>query len=364
MMFRRMLLLLVVLLLSQCDDGPLVEREIGYKGKARANPYLAFERYVQEHHQEDVKTQATWPELDYTTSMVIFTAEQLESRFSIDQVDEWVQDGGHAVILLDRASLYQHDWALGSADPKLSEPLTSWAEKMSVKVESGASEQTYSKAQIRRSVYQVDLRSHVSLKDAQQISRPLISLERGDGTVTWVADAGLLRNRWIDQKQHIEVIDNILYWRRDGDIVFLRGVGISFFGLLWQKAWMPLIGLGVVVAAWLLRHFPRFGPMQSVSREDEIRAYDHHLEMIGDFHWRLDRGASLLEPLRAEAQELCYHWQVKHDRLDDRLFDVMASRAEIPVERVERAMTDPHPRDNLIFTRIVADLQLIRKAFA
>lgn len=353
----------VALLLVQCDSGRIEEREIGYKGKARANPYLAFERYVKESQGREMQVQSHWPELSYEQSMILFTAEQLESRFSVDKLNEWVQEGGHAVILMDRASLYQNDWSIRYATPEISEALIGWAKEMAVAVET-SSEQNHSKAEFLGDGYEVDLHGKVLLRGPDQKAQPVISLELGDGTVTWVADAALLRNRWIAEKEHIDLIDAMLEWRRDGEIVFLRGVGISFFGLLWRHAWMPLIGLAVVLGAWLMRHLPRFGPMQAVLREDEIRAYDHHLEMIGDFHWRLDRGASLLEPLRAEAQELCYHWQAKHGRLDEGLFDVMASRAEIPVERVERAMTDLNARDNLIFTRMVADLQSIRKAFA
>jgi hypothetical protein len=363
MIARWFMILAGVLFLVQCDGGRVEEREIGYKGKARTNPYLAFERYVQESQGQEIKVQSHWPELGYDQSMILFTAEQLESRFSVDKLDEWVRDGGHAVILMDRASLYQNDWATRPVTPEISEALIEWAKEMEVEVET-SSGQNHSKAEFLGDGYEVDLYGKVLLRDADQKAQPVISIERGDGTVTWVADAGLLRNRWIAEKEHIDLIDAMLEWRRDGEIVFLRGVGISFFGLLWQHGWMPLVGLMVVLVAWLMRHLPRFGPMQAVLREDEIRAYDHHLEMIGDFHWRLDRGASLLEPLRAEAQELCYQWQAKHDRLDEGLFDVMASRAEIPVERVERAMTDLNARDNLIFTRMVADLQSIRKAFA
>jgi hypothetical protein len=108
---------------------------------------------------------------------------------------------------------------------------------------------------------------------------------------------------------------------------------------------------------------PRFGPIDGEARQTQMRAYDHHLEMIGDFHWRLDRGASLLQPLRQELQELCHQWQVKTGRLDEGLFDVMAAQSGIPAERVQRAMTEHRASDSLVFSRAVADLQQIRKAF-
>ena len=363
MTLRCWLCLLLLPLLVQCDQGIEKEREIGYVGKARANPFLAFERFVENRQGSPVVIQTTWPELDETQSMIFFSADQLSTRIGLEQVGDWVKNGGHAVILLDRADVHASDWSAWFIEPKLPEALTSWAGKMGLELKAADSEQSYAKAKFRGKSYQVEMGAMVTLLDEKDRPQAVISRDMGDGSVTWIADASLMRNRWIDQKQHIELIDSILDFRNDGSILFLRGTGISFWALVWQKGWMVLLGITVLITAWLLTHLPRFGPMQSPLREDEIRAYDHHLEMIGDFHWRLDRGASLIEPLRTEAQELCHHWQTKHGRLNEGLFDVMASRTQLPVDRVERAMTDPRARDQLIFSRIVADLQSIRKAF-
>jgi hypothetical protein len=246
----------------------------------------------------------------------------------------------------------------------LPEPLIDWGKEMGWELEVSTAENSYKQALIREQSYKVNLNSRVLMRDEKNAEMPLLSRELGSGSLTWISDASLLRNRWIDQEEHIEVIAALFDYSGEGEMVFLRGVGISFFGLLWKKAWMVVVALLILVAGWLLRHVPRFGPMLENLRENQMRAYDHHLEMIGDFHWRLDRGASLLDPLRREAQELCHHWQVKNRRLDDGLFEVMASRAEIPMDRVARAMTDIKPRDQIIFINIVADLQQIRKAFA
>ncbi|MFM2170316.1 MAG: hypothetical protein RI957_545 [Verrucomicrobiota bacterium] len=364
MNLRCCLLLLLFPLLMQCEKGVEKEREIGYLGKARANPFLAWERFVEKQQGQQVVMQATWPKLDATKSMIIVSADQLSTRVSTDLVRKWVNDGGHAVILLDRADMNHDDWGSWFRPRELPDPLVDWAKEMGLELKVVDTERNHTKAKFRGATYDVRMNAMVTMKDQKHRSQPVISWDQGDGAVTWIVDASFMRNRWIDQKQHIDLIGDLLDWRDEGDILFLRGAGISFFSLVWQKGWMVVLGTGVLIAAWLLTHLPRFGPMQNAAPEDEIRSYDHHLEMIGDFHWRLDRGSSLLEPLRTEAQDLCHHWQLKHGRLDERLFDVMASRAGLPVDRVERAMTDPRARDQMIFTRIVADLQSIRKAFA
>lgn len=365
MIYRLLIAVAAILFLTHCNDTVEVEREVGYRGKARVNPFLAFERYVQQAWEEEVIVRQSWQELDEAQGLLLIPSDLLASELSIEQVKSWVADGGHAVFLFDYADMQRDDWAVFGPDTEVPQALKKMMEDdMQLSVENTYSERSYSEVEIFDETYKVDLKSSLQLIDESKKEHAIISREWGNGIMTFVSDARLLRNRTIDQEQHIELVDQLLEWRRDGEIIFMRGVGISFFGLLWKKGWMVLVALAIVIIAWLLRHMPRFGPMQNGLREDQIRAYDHHLEMIGDFHWRLDRGASLLQPLRTEVQELCHHWQARNGHLDDRLFDVMSQRTDIPPDRVERAMTELQPRDQIIFTRTVADLQNIRKAFA
>jgi hypothetical protein len=363
---RRLLILLTgVLLLAQCGDKTVeVEREVGYRGKARVNPYLAFERYVERRIAQPLVVKQSWVEPGYGHGMVILSSSLLSSELSLKQMRNWVEEGGHAVFLFDHADMQESEWSMFSQDTEVPDALKKLMQDMGLDVEENGASQSYSEVVLYEETYKVKLNAKVRLLDEKKNPQAVLTREWGEGLVTFVSDARLMRNREIDQEQHIDVLSNLLTWRRDGDILMLRGVGISFFGLLWQKGWMVLLALAVWIIAWLMRHMPRFGPVQSGLREDQIRAYDHHLEMIGDFHWRLDRGASLLQPLRAEAQDFCHQWQVRHGHLDEGLFEVMAERAELPVERVQRAMTEFSPRDQVIFTRAVADLQQIRKAFA
>lgn len=296
--------------------------------------------------------------------MVILSASLLSSDLSLKQIRNWVEEGGHAVFLFDHADMQESEWSMFSHNTEVPDALKNLMRDMGLDVDETGVSQSYSEVLLYDESYKVKLNAKVRLLDEKKIPQAVLSREWGEGIITFVSDARLLRNREIDQEQHIEVLANLMTWRREGEILMLRGVGISFLGLLWQKGWMVLLALAVLIIGWLMRHMPRFGPVQSGLREDQIRAYDHHLEMIGDFHWRLDRGASLLQPLRVEAQEFCHQWQVRHGHLDVGLFEVMAARAELPVERVQRAMTEASPRDQIIFTRTVADLQQIRKAFA
>ena len=92
-----------------------------------------------------------------------------------------------------------------------------------------------------------------------------------------------------------------------------------------------------------------------------LRGYEHHLEALGDFQWRLDRAASLLAPLREQIVELGQRTSVRAGRRDDDFFQFLADRAGLPRERVFRALAEAAPADSAILTRTTADLQQLLK---
>jgi hypothetical protein len=104
------------------------------------------------------------------------------------------------------------------------------------------------------------------------------------------------------------------------------------------------------------------GPIEAAELPSPLRGYDHHLEALGDFQWRLDCGASLLAPLREEILERGNRLLARTGRLDSDVFGVFAELAGIPRERAARAMSEPAPPDASTFTRTVSDLQLILKS--
>lgn len=363
MMLRLLLGLFALFLACSCQDYEEKERVIGYKGKARVNPFLAFEKFVGEYSGSEMITARSWRVMDDEDAVLISSVDMLTTKEHVARVGQWVSDGGHAIFLIDHAESRGSDWLENEEHPVVSEPLKKFFEEAGISVTDAEKEQEFNTVTLEEETFGVRMRSRTSMSYQDQKNQGLVNAEWGDGLITIISDARMLRNRFIDEQQHADVVARLLDWSRAGRVIMMRGVGISFFGLLWEKSWMVLVSGGLLLLVWLLRHMPRFGPIDGEARQTQMRAYDHHLEMIGDFHWRLDRGASLLQPLRQELQELCHQWQVKTGRLDEGLFDVMAAQSGIPAERVQRAMTEHRASDSLVFSRAVADLQQIRKAF-
>jgi len=359
---------LIVALLAGCGSYVERERELGHRGKAKVNPFLAAERFL-ESYGYTVESGGGWPKLRETElNLMVLPASALTSEGYLNSLDEWILDGGHAVILLEWGERHYGDWSGGPSEPWIgdgdaSEPLRGWLEGQGLGVETS---EAWVEAPTEEAValdgenYEVFMAAGTAVRGEEGEPELLVTRQRGAGRVTVVADARVFRNRYIGDHDHAALLLALAEMSDYGRAVqFVRSTSISFWGLLWDQAWPALVALILLIAFWLWRSLPRFGPLDSRLSESDLRAYDHHLEALGGFHWRLDRAEGLLRPLRHAILERAQHLALSTGHQGDDLFALLAERTGIARERVERAMTFERARDAGSFTRLVADLQTI-----
>lgn len=352
-------MLLISIWLTACDYTE-VEREIGYKGKARINPWLAAERFAARQDNE-VRSLASWvaPVVDDIVWFV--PATLLNNQTYIRDVEEWVGGGGHLVILVENADTETNDWSKNPSEPSLEPVFYQMLEDAGIELEAdGVSEIEMKATEIEfdGKSYQVDARSKSSVAADDGDPGVFASVPSGDGRLTVITDARIFRNRWIGDHDHAALLAALIdAGEYEGAVGFLRGSGLSLWGLLGKHLWPVMAGLGLLVFFWLWKSFTRFGPIEAADGVSTLRGYDHHLEALGDFQWRLDRGAALLAPLRAQIVERGQRVSVRAGRRDDDFFQFLADRAELPRERVFRALAESAPPDSATLTRTAADLQ-------
>lgn len=358
----RWLGVLLTLVLAGCQYEE-TSREVGHKGRARVNPYLAAERFLGVY-DFPAEVGHGWPKLDDTLNLAVFPAEVLGAARHLDQLDEWVFDGGHLLVTLSHGEAHHSDW--NAVPPSLSElpvAMVEWLAEWDVEVVEpavGDDGPVPERRGYEGRVYNLAVGSKLRLLDEDGRETSLVELEYGNGLVTVLSDARPLRNRYLGEQDHAEFLHALVTASgRTGRVVFVRGVGLSFFAMLWERGAPAVVGLLVLTGLWLWRNLPRFGPMDRGVEAAESRAYEHHLEAIGDYHWRLDRGASLLQPLR---EGLVERVRRAGAHPDDDLFAWVGRRAGLPRERAERAMTVERARDPASFTRLMADLQQIHRS--
>ena len=356
-------ILFAALLLAGCSSGPTREREVGYKGKARLDAYLAAERFL-ERYGYMVESKPGWPRLDHDVAMVILPGSVLSTEAYVREMSAWISDGGHMVCLLDHAESHHDDWSRFGGlreTEELSEPLTRWFEDCGIKVSYSNSDKP--KADKPLSIdgedFKVEAESVTGISIHGADTTVFGQLEYGSGLITVLTDARPLRNKYISDHDHAAFLLALTEESPlAGKVVVVRDAALSLWALLWRHAWPALAGLLALTVFWLWKNMPRFGPLRREEARTTMRDYDHHLEALGDFQWRLDKGASMLRPLRESVIERAQRMSVaSHHGID--LFDWLGERAGIGRERAARAMTHERPADATSFTRVIADLQKI-----
>lgn len=360
---------LLVLLLAHCDYVETT-KETGHKGKARINPYLAAERFLEDYGFE-VRREPGWPKLDYELGMAIMPASVLTADGYVNALEQWIERGGHAVVLLEYGESYRNDWAdTGPGFNLLLEEeenaFDMWMERLGCSigereaVSGSKSAKAAESVRVQGEDFEVWMESRSTITTPEGDHEVVASLELGRGVLTLVSDARPFRNRYIGDYDHAALLLRLMEMSRYGDgVAFVRNASLSFWAMLWSSAWPALIALIALIAAWLWKNLPRFGPIDTQQDAGSLRAYDHHLEALGDFHWRLDRGEGLLRPLRESLLERTHALALASGRRDADVFELMSERSGISRERAERAMTFERARDSASFTRLVADLQSI-----
>ena len=349
-------MLLMALALTACDTTE-VKREIGYKGKARINPWLAAERFAA-HDGGAVRSLAAWTPPEFEDAVWFVPASILTNESFTRQLGSWVGEGGHLVLLVEHANSESNDWSRPPAEAELSPALVGMLDDSGISLEVREKPLTATTIEFEGKSYEVDAQSDTSVSMADGKPGVFASVESGDGRISVLTDARLFRNRWIGEEEHAALLDALIQVTEyDGDIAFLRGSGLSLWGLLGDHLWPLLLGLAVLTVLWLWKNFTRFGPLEAADGTSTLRGYEHHLEALGDFQWRLDRAAALLVPLRAQIVERGQRVVTRAGRRDEDFFQFLADRAGLPRERVFRALAEATPADSTILTRTTADLQ-------
>lgn len=97
-------------LLCGCGQPYEVETTIGYLGKARSNPFLAAQRFLESYDYE-TKITGRLPEMPPAGVTLFVSAETIGSQGTTDRFLEWVDEGGHLIYVLDGTQSHSNDFS-------------------------------------------------------------------------------------------------------------------------------------------------------------------------------------------------------------------------------------------------------------
>jgi hypothetical protein len=190
----------------------------------------------------------------------------------------------------------------------------------------------------------------------------LVEVEHGDGRISALTSDEPFVNDSLGSADHAEFV---VRWLRDGREpnvpvwIFFEEEWPSLFALLRRYAAPALVGLGALFVLWLWRSLWRFGPALPAP-DPARRRWLEHLEAAGRFHWRQDRGRTLLESLRADVLRELGRKRPAWHRLPEReRIEKLAHASGLSLEQVAHALLDTS-RATRPFVAAVRSLERIR----
>ena len=290
--------LLVSLLLMGCGKYEEFEREVGYKGLAKLNRFLAAERFAQEMGFE-ASSYAGAPTLPPKPgATIIIPAEALQSVGQLEEMSEWVIEGGNLIAYLTVAKnrVYQKN-------PKEEEPFQAFLDYFGfeslvrfrdevdeVDEESELTKTNFlgekvEKVFLNEGQYETDFRTSYFLVDSDDLeaeASPVCTYDYGDGSLTVFGSAELFTNRSIGKAEHASLLWEVLSDGKNETVWLIHSTRLSFFGLLWQKASyaVTLLLISVTLLIWWASR--GFGP-KFVRGTNPTARLDEHLEASGSF---------------------------------------------------------------------------------
>jgi len=393
-----------------------VTREVGFKGPARIDPFLAAQRFLEARGHYAERTPSIIP-LPAAHEGLVFTSGEAGMPVGRAlQILDWVRDGGHLVYTLAGGGPY-NDWSITSAlssigyfgnderpDPILEalgitaidrrskaeidaavgsvispgkqkkiDPPPTKPDSRKAKIESPEDVSTLTTTvQWGGESLSLTLPDYLTFAIERRLQRDeywagktdaahLLSLKHGRGRITLLPHARPLRNRYLGTADHGRLLDAIA-GESPTHALFVIGLDGSFWQLLWERAWRILIGLALLIALWLWMSLPRFGPIRSVVLHPTKRFADH-LESLGHFFYGLRRYDYLL----AATQKALHQRLIEtHPHLTDPTAQtaLLATRSGLPHDRIQAALADPQKATATHLIRLLQDLQTLRQSLS
>ena len=364
---RHFLVLAAALLLFGCN-GEEIEVETGYRGKARRDPFLAAERFL-EANQYDVSTHTWLGDGLPPGATLIATAQSFANRGTTDSVLDWVHGGGHLLLLLDGGETFRDDWEREHHKHTTGEQpeRTELLEKLGIEeTKDGGGELTVNIADTTAKVKiparftwakgETPARTDVSAADGDSIA--LASFHRGAGRISIAAHAEPFRNRHFGDGDNAWLLLRLVGHAHSDEVWFLNGVRISFFGMLWEHGWMALTAAAALLAVWLWKSLPRFGPLRA-AEDTGTRDFAEHLSLTGAFLWRHRQRAQLIGPLRETVTRAAVRTGLS--RSDPDFPEKLAAFAQMDALRVRAALFSENIADPRHFLRAIQDLRALHE---
>jgi hypothetical protein len=323
---------------------------VGPSGEARRNLYLAAGRFAGRMGL-GARELRSLPELDTLkpgSVLLLPSRRQALDPRRVREIVSWVEAGGH---LIAEAEL------MGVADPLfellgvLRTAASAPAKPVVVTLPGG-----------RKAAVSLLGAMMLQAEDEDEKGR-FVSFEYGKGRVSAVSSLHFARNPLIGNEDNATFLWYLLELAPAAELqIYLRPERLSLWAFLVQHAAPVLLATGMLIALWLWRIAPRFGPVQPDAPPARRRLLDH-LRASGRFYWTQGLRGRLVIAARDAALRRITRAQpdFAHAGQSERTARV-GTLAQIPVEEAQRFMSAGAGIAGAEFIRIMHTAQRIHSA--
>jgi len=271
---------------------------IGYQGEARRNPFLAAERLLARMgvSVRHAKTSAELRELPAGGTLILPDRRDGIPPDERRRVLAWIDAGGHLIAedenyrlpdpLLDALGVTRKPAPKSVGDGVLEVRLPHAPGAMRVRM---------------HSLQTIDA-PQATVRASGKSATHLLHFARGRGQVTVLNDLAFMRNPQIGEQDHAEFLWELVRFQPDTPAVFVfdNPEKLSLLRWLADNAWAVLVAGACLLALWLWRIAPRFGPLAPDPEPVRRRLLDH-LRASGRFQWAAGGAPRLAESAREAA---------------------------------------------------------------
>lgn len=312
----RLLFGLVLLLLAGCGEYEEKTREVGYKGLAKIDHFLAARRFADEMglKASSYSGAPTLPPPEGAS--LIIPAAALQSTGQLEEISQWALDGGNLIVYLT----LQEEPKWQQTEIEDFQPFLDYfgfsceeAGKIAVEEAEEPSEENFERegekgARIqavyheRDEPYETDFSPVFYFEDTEYPSEDggraaFLYYDYGEGSFTVISSAEPFTNRSLGTAEHATLLWDLLRQGQSREVWLIHSTRVSFFSLLWSSApqAMTLLIITIVLFVWWAAR--GFGPKFKRGTEP-VAKLDEHLEASGAFFIKHKADSIVIEHLR------------------------------------------------------------------
>ncbi|MEM6911284.1 MAG: DUF4350 domain-containing protein [Verrucomicrobiota bacterium] len=352
--------------LAGCGKGRWEEvtetKELGYRGRARVDPYFAAESFLREMGIPQARSLSGLNRFPETNEALLVNLRAVPGEGMARRLQEWVQEGGHLLCATSETAFEGFSFFESATDSSREvenrlldlfgvaraeevpesleeeEPVVRWGrDEYAVKGFSGSG----------------------LLAPGSQESSAVVTFPYGSGRFTALSDGAVFHNRRLGEAEHARLLWDLVSQESVAGLALIYG-GPSFWQLLWERGWAALWALGAWIVFWLWRNLSRADPVLDPELF-ETRELRDHIRMVGRFLWREKAAGVLLGPLQAQLRRRLPGQRLlgSSSQVSEAQWAELTRRTGLPRPRLQELFHEIPETEGAEWTQFVRDLQLL-----